>query len=68
MVLLLHVGDDVENGVDVVGGGRHGEAGGGGGGTAEDEVVLSHCHVHALEHKRYGWDCNGDCVACVESS
>lgn len=68
MILLLHVGDDIENGVDVVRGGCHSEAGSGGGGTAKEEVVLGHRHVQVLEHKRYGWDCNRYCVACVESS
>ena len=41
MVLLLHVGDDVEDGVDVAGGGGHGEAAGG-----------AFTYIYAVSNKR----------------
>ena len=63
MVLLHHVGKDVENG-----GGGHGEAGGAAGGAVNEEVIRRQRHVHAREHERYCRRCYGDRVACVESS
>ena len=64
MVLLLHAGDDVEDRVDVAGGGGHGEAGG----AVNEEVIMRQRHVHARTHERYCRRCYGDHVACVKSS
>lgn len=68
MVLLLHAGNDVEYGVDVIRGGGHGEAGGGSGGAVEEEVVRRKSDVHSGEHEGYGGRDDGDCVARVEAA
>nr|GMC90557.1 hypothetical protein GOBAR_AA11473 [Ipomoea batatas] len=63
VVLLLHVGDDVEDGVDVVGRGGHGQAGGAPGRAVDQEVVLRQRHVHPLEHESDGGHRDGHRVA-----
>lgn len=68
MVLLLHVGNDVEDGVDVVRGGSHGQAGGAASRAVDQEVVLRQCHVHPREHKCNCGDCDWDGVASVKAA
>lgn len=65
MVLLLHIGDDIERRR-----GRHGEAGGGAGGAVDEEVVLWQRHVESGEHEGHCRDLfsDWDSVASVEAA
>lgn len=68
VVLLLHIGNDIEYRVDVVGCGGHGEAGGGSGGAVDEEVVGWESDIHSGEHESYGGRDNGECVASVKAT
>lgn len=68
VVLLLHVGDHVQHRVHVVRRRRHRQARDAAGGAVYEGVVRRQCHVHAGEHKRYGWCNYRDRVACVKPS
>lgn len=65
---MLHVGNNVEDRVDIVGRRGHGEAGGGSGGAVDEEVVRWESDVHCIEHEGYGGGDDGDGVASVEAT